>query len=83
MPVEGQPRLGAIPSDELVDSVLVDPTRGGRAEAVEHCSLAMIQIRQSKQSATIGLILGLPMTTASYAAAFNYGRSFGRRKFLR
>ena len=42
--VEGQPRLGAIPGDELVDGVLVNAARRWRAEATEHRSFAMIQI---------------------------------------
>ena len=51
--VEGQPRLGAVPGDELVDGVLVNAARGWRAEAVEHGQFAMIQIRQPKHSATV------------------------------
>src|ERR1700730_8247215 len=34
--VEGEPRLGAVPSDELVDGVLVDSARSWRAEAIEN-----------------------------------------------
>jgi hypothetical protein len=46
--VEGEARFGTVPRDELVDGVLVNPARGWRTEAVEYCSLTMIQIRQSK-----------------------------------
>src|SRR5262249_16663981 len=53
--VEGQPRLGAIPGDELVDRVLVYSTRSWRAEAVKHGQFAMIQIWQAKHSAVIRL----------------------------
>src|SRR6266481_1828021 len=51
--IEGQPGLGAVPGDELIDGVLVNAARGWRAEAVEHCQFAMIPIRQSKHSATV------------------------------
>lgn len=34
--VESQPRLGAVPGDELVDGVLVDSARSRRAEAAEN-----------------------------------------------
>jgi hypothetical protein len=51
--VEGQPRLGAIPGDELVDCVLVHPTRSRRAEAVKNGGLTVIQIRQAQHSATV------------------------------
>jgi hypothetical protein len=67
--IECQSGLGAVPGDELVDGALVDAARGWRAEAVEHCQFAVIQIRQPKHSATvIRLILCLPMATASHAA---------------
>src|SRR5215469_11348149 len=52
-PVERQPWLGAKPSDELVNGELVDATRGWRAEAIEYCQLAVVQVRQSKNSAPI------------------------------
>src|SRR5713226_300694 len=51
--VEGQPRLGAVPGDELVDGVFVHASRGGGAEAVEHRQFAMIQIWKPKHSATV------------------------------
>src|SRR5215469_5489849 len=51
--VEGQPRLGAVPGDELVNGILVDTARGWRAEAIEYCQLAVIQVRQPKNSAPI------------------------------
>ncbi len=51
--VEGQPGLGAVPGDELIDGVLVNAARGGRAEAVEHGQFAMIHIGQPKHSATV------------------------------
>ncbi len=51
--IEGQPWLGAVPGDELIDGVLVNAARAWRAEAVEHCQFAMIQIRQPKHSATV------------------------------
>jgi hypothetical protein len=51
--VEGQPRLGAIPGDELVDGVLVHSTRSWRAEAVKNGGLAVIQIWQAEYSATV------------------------------
>jgi hypothetical protein len=51
--IERQTGLGTVPGDELIDGVLVDTPLGGRAEAVKHCSLAMIQIRQTKQPATV------------------------------
>ena len=51
--VEGQPRLGAIPGDELVNGVLVDSTRSWRAEAVKNGGLAVIQVRQAEHSATV------------------------------
>ena len=51
--VECQPGLGPVPGDELVDGVLVDSARGWRAEAVENCRFAMIQIRQPQHSATV------------------------------
>jgi hypothetical protein len=38
---------------ELIDGVLVNAARGRRAQAVEHCQFAMIQIRQPKHSATV------------------------------
>ena len=59
--VEGEARFGTVPGDELVDGVLVDTARGWRAEAVEYGPLTMIQIRQSKQPATVirlNLVLG-------------------------
>jgi len=51
--VEGQSRLGAVPGDELVDGVLVDSTRSWRAEAIENCRFAMIQVGQAEHSATV------------------------------
>src|SRR5713101_6284968 len=51
--VEGQPRLGAVPGDELVDGVLVDSARSWRAEAIEKCRFRMIQVWQAEHSATI------------------------------
>src|SRR6202040_4236913 len=48
--VEGKARLGAIPGDELVDGVLVHAARSWRAEAIEHCQFAMIEIGQTKHS---------------------------------
>jgi len=51
--VEGQPRLGAVPGDELVDGVLVDSARSWRAEAIENCRFTMIQVWQAEHSATI------------------------------
>jgi len=54
--VEGQPRLGAVPGDELVDGVLVDSARGWRAEAVKNGGLALIQVRQAEHSATVILL---------------------------
>jgi hypothetical protein len=38
----------AVPGNELIDGVFIDAARGWRAEAVEHCQFAMIQIRQPK-----------------------------------
>src|ERR1035441_244370 len=51
--VERQPRLGAVPGDELVDGVLVDSARSWRAEAIENCRFTMIQVWQAEHSATI------------------------------
>src|ERR1700687_5777278 len=51
--VEGQPRLGAVSGDELVDGVLVDSARSWRPEAIENCRFTMIQVWQVKHSATI------------------------------
>ena len=51
--IEGQSGFGAVPGDELVDSILVHAARGWRAEAVEDGQFAMIQIRQPKHSATV------------------------------
>ncbi len=51
--VEGEARLGAIPCNELINGVLVHAARGGRAEAIEHGRLAVVQIRQAKHSATV------------------------------
>jgi hypothetical protein len=51
--IEGQTGLGAVPSNELIDGVLLHATRSWRAEAVEHRQFAMIQIRQAKHSATV------------------------------
>ncbi len=52
-PIEGQPRLGAVPGDELVDGVLVDSTRSWRAQAIENCRFTVIQVWQAEHSATI------------------------------
>src|SRR5216684_622912 len=57
--VGGQPRLGAIPGDELVDGVLVDSARSWRAETVEYC-----QLWQPKHSA---MIVWFCFPTASHA----------------
>jgi hypothetical protein len=51
--VESEAGFGAVPSNELIDGVLVNPARSWRAEAIEHCQFAMIQIRQAKHSATV------------------------------
>ena len=51
--VEGQPRLGAVPGDELVDGVLVDSARSWRAEAIENCRFTMIQVWQAEYSAAV------------------------------
>src|SRR5580692_9105169 len=51
--VESEAGLGAIPSNELVNGILVHTARSWRAEAIEHCQFAMIQIRQPKHSATV------------------------------
>jgi len=51
--VKGQPRLRAVPGDELVDGVLVDSARSWRAEAIENCRFTMIQVWQAEHSATI------------------------------
>jgi hypothetical protein len=51
--VESEAGLRAIPSDELINGVLVNTARSWRAETVEHCQFAMIQIRQAKHSATV------------------------------
>jgi hypothetical protein len=68
--IEGEAWLGAIPGDKLIDRVLVHSARGGRAEAVEHCQFAMIQIRQPKHSATvIRLDFLLAQAAASHVAA--------------
>jgi len=40
--VEGQPRFGAVPGNELVDSVLVYAARCWRSETVQHRRFAMI-----------------------------------------
>ena len=40
--VEGQPWLGAVPRDELIDGILVNATRRLRSEAIEHRRFAMI-----------------------------------------
>ena len=52
-PVQCESRFGAVPGNELIDGVFIDAARGWRAETVEHCQSAMIQIRQPKHSATI------------------------------
>ena len=51
--VEGKAGFGTVPSDELIDGVLVPTARGWRAEAIEHGQLAVIQIRQAKHPATV------------------------------
>src|SRR5579863_10620325 len=51
--VEGQPRFGAIPNNELIDRVLVNSARSWRPKAIENCCFTMIQIRQAKHSATV------------------------------
>ena len=51
--VEGQPRLGTVPGDKLVDGILVDPARCWRSEAIENCRFAMIEVRQAEYPATI------------------------------
>ncbi len=51
--VEREARFGTVTGDELIDGVLLHAARGWRSEAVEHRPLTMIQIRQSKQPATI------------------------------
>ena len=82
--VEREAWFGTVPSDELVDGILVHAARGWRAEAVEHGPLTMIQIRQSKQPATIIRLYsvlahgdGLLMPQDS-----NYGRTPGLCKHL-
>jgi hypothetical protein len=51
--VEGRPGFGAVPSNELVDGVLVNAARGRRAEAVDCRQFAMIQVWKPKHSATL------------------------------
>src|SRR5215472_13402482 len=51
--VEGRPRLGTVPGDELVNRVLVYWTRSWRTEAVKHGQFAMIQIWQAAHSAAV------------------------------
>jgi hypothetical protein len=51
--VESQPRLGAIPGDELIDGVQIDTARSWRTEAVENCRFTMIQVWQAEHSATV------------------------------
>src|SRR6266581_2919138 len=68
--VEGQPRLGAAPGDELVDGVLVDSARSWRAETVEYCQLAVIQVWQPKHSAMI----------AWFCFAFAHANGLPRRR---
>ena len=51
--IESQSGFRAIPGNELVDGVLVHAARGWRAEAVEDCQFAVIQIGETKHSATV------------------------------
>ena len=77
--VEGQPRLRAVPGDELVDGVLIDAARGWRAEAGEHCEFAMVQIRQSQYTATVVRLDSLHAHgDGLHTAAFGTAR--GRRR---
>jgi hypothetical protein len=46
-PVEGQPWLGAIPGDELIDGILIDTARSWRAESVENGGFAVIEVGQA------------------------------------
>ena len=59
--VEGQPRLGVVPGDELVDSVLVHSTRSRRAEDIENCRFTMIPgLAGGARGDDIGLTLVCP-----------------------
>jgi hypothetical protein len=52
-PVQSQSWFGAVPGDELIDSVLLDSARSGRAEAIENCRFTMIQVWEPEHSATV------------------------------
>ena len=51
--VKGQPRLGAVPSYELVDCVLAHSAGSWRTEAVKNGGLAVIKVWQTEHSATV------------------------------
>jgi hypothetical protein len=51
--IEGQPRFGAVPGDELIDRKLIDPARTRRSEAVEHGHFGMVEVGESEYDPTI------------------------------
>jgi hypothetical protein len=79
--VEGPPRLGAVPGDELVDGVLLDSARRRRAEAVKNGGLRVIQVRQAEHSATVILLdSAFAHGDGLHAAGWTYRRTPGLRK---
>ena len=82
--VECQSWFGAIPGDELIDRILVHAARGWRTEAVKHGPLAMIQIRQAKQPATVIRLDSLFAHSHGLLMpqAWEYGRRVGQCKSL-
>src|SRR5713101_1228660 len=50
---ESQSWFRAVPSDELLDSVLVCAARTGRGKAIQYCQLRVVQISQSQHYATV------------------------------
>jgi hypothetical protein len=75
--VEGRPALGAVPSDELVDGVLVHSTRGGRSKAVEYCPFANDQDPTGEATAGGSFVSpsACPWPRPPHAARLDHGRS--------
>jgi hypothetical protein len=75
--VECQSRFRAIPSNKLLDCVLIHASRAGRGKAVKHNRLGMVQIWQSEHYAMVvcpGFLAthagGLPCRTIAIAAGW-------------
>ena len=47
-PVESEPRLRAIPVNEVANGVVVGALRAWRCEAIENCGSGLVQIRKSQ-----------------------------------